>query len=198
VHLTSHLHIPPFIIHNLRSRKPGFFLIREPEHSVVSWSIYWNGRMKLEHALDYYIDFHHSLHRYLADLFIVGFDEAVQNFDQAVHEFNARFGTDYAALRPDEGMRNQCVSFAEERVRGSDGTIDELTVSRPSAKRQAIKPELVATLRASPRLSQKLETANELYATFRQQGGRGVPHRSTLPERRAEFLSSDTAATASK
>jgi hypothetical protein len=164
--LASHLHIPPFIIHSLHCKKPGIFLIRRPEEAVVSWTIYWEGRMKLADSLDYYIDFHRSMLSHVAALFVSPFEETTSNFGQVVRDFNAKFGTHYASLPLDETTMDRCFSYIEDRVRSENGSVNEFTVSRPTATRDSIKPKLFAALRDSSRLSRKLKIADELYHSF--------------------------------
>src|SRR2546423_5800456 len=49
VRVATHLHIPTFIINALRLNKPGVLLVRKPIDAAVSWAIFWEGQMKLEH-----------------------------------------------------------------------------------------------------------------------------------------------------
>jgi hypothetical protein len=187
VKLASHFHIPAFIIRGLQCEKPGIFLIRQPEDCVVSWTIYWEGRMKLEDSLDYYIDFHRSMNPYMKQLFVAPFEETTTNFGNLIREFNSRFGTLYAALPMDHAVQKRCLSYVEDFFRSDDGSVNELKVSRPSVKRETIKRKHLASLRNSPRLSRKLETARNLYTLFHQNSIR-LPHKPSLEmrERRQE------------
>ncbi len=164
--LASHFHLPPFIIRGLQLGKPGILLIRPPIDAAVSWTIYWEGQIRLEDALDYYLDFHHALLPFRAGLFVATFDQVTQDFPQVIQRFNRCFTTDYASLRSDDAAVHRCFCFAEERARSGDGSINEFTVSRPSAHRSGMKSNLIESIQASATLVRKLEAANRLYAVF--------------------------------
>lgn len=166
VRIASHWHIPTFVIHGLRCGKPGILVIRRPLDSVVSWTLYWQGKMKLEDSLDYYLDFHNALLPYRGELFVAPFDATTKDFARILHQFNQRFGTKYTPLPPGENSVRRCVSFVEDWLRAPDGSINEFKVSRPSPKREALKPKLVKALNESLRLANKLQAANELYGLF--------------------------------
>ena len=166
ISLASHFHVPAFIIQGLKAGKPGIFLIRRPEDCVVSWTLYWNGKLRLEDSLNYYVDFHLLILPHLKKLFVATFEQTTSDFGQLVSEFNARFGTHYATLPTDAAALRSCVAHVEDFHRSGDGSVNELTVSRPSAKRAALKPDLLIALRQSPRLREKLNKAELLYDSF--------------------------------
>jgi hypothetical protein len=124
--------------------------------------------MRLEDSLDYYIDFHRCMSPYLGQLFVAPFAQTTTDFENLIRAFNARFAKSYAALPMDPAARTRCISYVEDFVRGNDGSLNEFTVSRPSAKRNALKHNLLVALWDSPRLSRKLKTAEALYEQFRQ------------------------------
>jgi hypothetical protein len=166
VRVARHWHIPAFIIHAVRSGTPGIFLVREPANSVVSWTIFWQGRWNLEDALDYYVDFHRALLPYRLQLFIASFEEVTNRFDLVVQNCNARFGTSFAALAPSDCTSDRCFSLVEDWFRGPDGSVDELVVARPSDHRAGLKAKLVEDLRNSPKLARKLAAAEQMYSNF--------------------------------
>ncbi len=77
--VATHRHIPPLIISAVRAKKPGILLIRQPKDAAVSWTIFWEGRWRLEEALDYYVDFHRALLPFRRELLVAGFDEVTQD-----------------------------------------------------------------------------------------------------------------------
>ncbi len=176
--VASHFHIPPYIINGLRLKKPGILLIRRPIESVVSWTIFWEGRLKLGHALDYYLDFHRALMPYKSELFVAAFGETTQDFAQVMLRFNHRFGTQYGCFPAKEDSVDRCLSMVDDLARSADGTINEFTVSRPSAKRGKVNAELTKRLQNSERLAPKLKVANELYDTFYSIGKEPKPSRA--------------------
>jgi hypothetical protein len=167
VSVASHFHIPPFIVRGLNLGKPGIFLIRRPIDCVVSWTIYWEGRLRLEQALDYYVDFHRALVQFKSDLFVATFEETTRQFSRVIRKFNQRFGTNYSCLPHDQKSVDRCLSYADDFARSGDGSVNEFTVSRPSEKRAATKAELTSRFHTSAKLAKRLVDANRLYDTFR-------------------------------
>lgn len=161
VRLVNPQHLPPFVVSSINKGKPGIFLIREPEDSVISWAILWGGY--LEESLDYYIDYHQALLRYLPRLFVATFEMVTHDFGGVIQEFNRRFGTQYAA--PPQGTEGEREIFSRIQT-NSQLSGSELTVCRPSTERAKLKPEFRRRLRQYPALIRKLEVANKLYAAF--------------------------------
>jgi len=184
VKVASHYHIPAFIINWIQKRKPGLFLIRQPVDSVVSWTIFWQGQMKVGEALDYYIDFHRAMLGYREDLFLARFEEAVSDFAGVVKRLNARFGTRFSALPEQPGSLSRCISYIEDHARGEDGRVNEFTVSRPSNQRVGLKPKLLEELKGSDRLVRKMEVADQLYRQFCE----GRPHFSHNSHNRLDAM----------
>ncbi len=166
VPFASHFHVPPFIIHGLQLGRPGILLIRPPIDAAVSWTIFWDGQIRLADAPDYYLDFHRALLPFRAELFVATFGQVTQHFSRVIQRFNRHFRTDYASLPSDDASVHRCFCFAEERARSRDGSICELTVSRPSEQRSVMKSNLIESVQASATLVRKLEAANQLYAVF--------------------------------
>jgi hypothetical protein len=123
--LVSHFHIPPFIINCVRSRKPGVFLIRTPEDAAISWTIYWKGHTKLEHCLDYYLDFHRVMRPYISELFVAPFDIVIKDFPSVIEGLNRRFGARFSVLPHDGVTVAECLSWIEgARPYEPDGWLD--------------------------------------------------------------------------
>jgi hypothetical protein len=167
LNVVTHWHIPAFVINALRLKKPGILLIRQPLDAALSWAIFWEGRMRVEDALDYYADFHRTLLPHRRKLFVATFAEATGRFEDLLDRFNDKFGTKCLALPPGNGNLNRCVSYVEDLFRAPDGSLNEFTVPRPSPQRAKLKAELLEQMGNSPRLLRKLAAADELYTVFR-------------------------------
>jgi hypothetical protein len=158
-------HIPSFIIHSIAAGKPGIFLLRKPADAVVSWAIFWE--VNMGDCLDYYVDFHRALLSWSQELFVVSFEAATGQFGEVIHQFNRRFGTNYATVNHDDATRLKAFSMIEEEsYRNPAGTVNERRVSRPSDERAKMKPAMLERLRTSALLREKLEAAEELHNIF--------------------------------
>lgn len=166
--IRSHHHIPAFVIQSLRDRKPGMLLVRKPEDAVLSWAIFWHER--IGGCLDYYIDFHRALLPRRDDLFVVGFEEVTAGFDAVMTRFNRTFETSFAVMVHDEQSLAHCFALMDRDQVAWRGFVDEMRVPRPSASRAECKQQIRQTLRDSPALLRKLQTANSLYNAFRPAG----------------------------
>ena len=180
VPIASHWHIPAFIIHALDLGKPGIFLIRRPIDPVISWTIFLQGQMTLQHSLDYYIDFHTAMLPYREKLFISPFESTIHDFQSVLQAFNLRFGTDYSAPVPSQKTAADCLARVEDWLRAPDGSINEFMVSRPSPQRVAIKAGMLEALHKSPLLRRRLQKAEALFEEFTVGVGRTGPY-STAP-----------------
>jgi len=180
VRLATHFHIPPFVINAVRLKKPGIFLVRPPEDTVVSWTIYWKGRVKSQDCLDHYLDFHRIMAPYISSLFVAPFDVVIRDFGKVIEGLNARFGSQFSTLPHDGKMVSECFSKIEELAPVEvDGSPDESIIHRPSTFREELKPAVLRELRSSRKASSKLEEAKELYTAFCQ-----APSRASLPQTR--------------
>jgi hypothetical protein len=176
VRLATHFHIPPFVVNAVRLRKPGIFLVRPPEDTVASLTIYWKGRVKSEDCLDHYLDFYRIMAPYISSLFVAPFDVVIRDFGKVIDGLNDRFGTQFSKLPHDRKMVSECFSRIEEVAPVEvDGSPDESIIHRPSTFRKELKPTVLRDLRSSRRASSKLEEAKELYNAFCQ-----APSRASL------------------
>ena len=177
VRLATHFHIPPFVINAVRLKKPGIFLVRPPEDTVASLTIYWKGKVKSEDCLDHYLDFYRIMAPYISSLFVAPFDVVTRDFGKVIEGLNDRFGTRFCALPHDGKMVSECFSRIEEVAPvEDDGSPDESIIHRPSTLRQELKPTVLRDLRSSRKASAKPEEAKELYSAFSQ-----APSRASLP-----------------
>ena len=178
VRLATHFHIPPFVINAIRLKRPGIFLVRPPEDTVASWTIYWKGKVKSEDCLNHYLDFHRIMAPYISSLFVAPFEVVTRDFGQVIQGLNDRFGTQFSTLPHDGKMVSECFSRIEEIAPVEvDGALDESIIYRPSSFRQELKPVVLRELRSSLKTSAKLDEAKELYHAFCQ-----APSRASLPQ----------------
>jgi hypothetical protein len=162
--IRTHKHLPPPIIQAVASGKPGVLVIRQPEAAIVSWALYCGS--PLEPALDYYLDFHAAMRRYIPQLFVAPFETITNDFASLIHAFNARFRTSYQPVHNDEQRTAKCFSVIECVWRDPHGEVDELKVARPSAWRAQLAPALRNLLTSEARFQNKLNQAREFYFEF--------------------------------
>lgn len=165
VRVSSHRHIPTFILSALKANKPGIMLLRKPADAAISWAIFWN--IDVEPCLDYYLDFHRVLKPCAPDLFAASFEDVTTAFPKAIQAFNKHYGLSYNSKVDNAEMITNSVSKMEALAREADGSINEARVCRPSSQREAVKAAMNQRLQQSPRLRRKLEAATELYSFFR-------------------------------
>ncbi|HEX4084698.1 MAG TPA: hypothetical protein VHY22_07305 [Chthoniobacteraceae bacterium] len=197
VPLLTHQCIPSFVIRMAQSGVPGLLLIRNPLDSAVSWAIHQNlsiqsdqvrsrfssavwGRHRditIEEALAYWNDYHEALLPIRNALLIAKFEDVTNDFGDVMRAFNARWDTSYTPFRHTVENAARCFEFTEEEHREKDGSVLEMQVCRPSAKRRLIKEALMENLGNSTVLSRELKRANELYTEF--VNPRKVPRSST-------------------
>src|SRR5262249_23391818 len=182
VRLATHFHIPPFVINAVRLKRPGIFLVRPPEDTVASLTIYWKGKVKSEDCLNHYLDFHRVMAPYISSLFVAPFDVVTKDFGKVIAGLNDRFGTRFSSLPHDGKMVSECFSRIEELAPGEiDGSPAESIIHRPSTFRQELKPAVLRDLRSSRRASAKLEEAKELYTAFCQAPSRACLTQTSAP-----------------
>ena len=121
--------------------------------------------MRLEPCLDYYIDFHRALRACAPDLFVAPFELVTGDFPRVIRQFNQRFGTQYLSPQQESAA---AIAFAliEDEFRNPAGEVNELTVCRPSPRRQEIKTAMLAQFQLDRPLRKKLEQARDLHSTF--------------------------------
>ena len=173
VRVSSHRHIPAFILSALNANKPGILLLRRPEDAAISWAIYWNS--DVEPCLEYYVDFHRSLKPYASDLFVAPFERVTTVFPEIIQAFNKRYGLSYNAMVDEPAMTASWISNVEALARGNDGKINEARVCRPSSYRETAKVPLREQLYQSRAVRRKLEMALELYSIFSATAARTEP-----------------------
>jgi hypothetical protein len=183
VRIATHWHIPTFIINAARAGIPGMLLLRRPAEAVVSWTIFWEGRIELEDALDYYLDFHRALLPFCSHLFVASFEEVTRDFNTVLGQFNQRFGTFYLGLPKDEVTANRCTSYIEDWFRSPDGSVNEFRVPRPSTKRAKLKIGLTEQLRESRKPSEALVKAEQIYKQLYEARGPAVCPSSSVGPR---------------
>lgn len=161
VPLRSHRHISSFIVVSVKRDTPGMVLLRNPLDAAVSWSIYVN--KPLHQALQYYEDYYSVLLPYRDRLFIVRFEDVIDNFGKLMRAFNTRWGTAYNCFAHTPENVALCMSRIEDDYRRPDGSVAEAIVARPSQERRARKEALIAEVADSPLLKEALRRAQRPY-----------------------------------
>lgn len=164
--VATHLHIPPFIINAVRANKPGLLIVRPPRDAALSWAIFWEGRITIEQALDYYLDFHQALRPLRQDIFVASFEETTTAFDSVLRRLNHKLGASFVGLPKSAPSTDRCLSYVEDWFRSSDGSLNEFRVPRPSVRRAEVKRTLEKKIQTSHRILKKLQKADELYFEF--------------------------------
>jgi hypothetical protein len=161
VTVRSHRHNPTFTIQDVKQNKPEMMLIRNPVDAAISWAIYT--KEPLVNTLAYYSDFHSVLRQYRDDLFLVSFDEVIEDFGKVTAAFNARWGSDYALFEHSAGNVARCMAEIEAEYLDKNGKVIESKVPRPSTERRSQKEVLLRQLNRSSVAQKELQRANELY-----------------------------------
>jgi hypothetical protein len=164
--VATHWHIPAFIINAVQRHKPGILMLRHPIDAAVSWTLFWEGRLTIDQALDYYLDFHQALVSLRPQLFVATFEEATGAFHNVVERFNQKFGTSVSSLPMDEVSTNRCLAYVEHWFRSPSGLVNEFKVPRPSSKRTELKKQLLQRIKTSRQSLQRIGKAEHLYSRF--------------------------------
>lgn len=164
-HLGRHLHGAPHLLRAKRLGIPAIALVRAPEDAVPSYLIRREG-LHAEDALLEYLDFYRTAWR-ARDAFVVGlFNEVTSDFGTVIDRVNARFGTSFARYVATQDNQTAAFELVEEMNREESlGEVDEATVGRPSAARDARKAEIAGALER-PRAVSLLGHADELFHQY--------------------------------
>ena len=133
----SHKHLPTFIVQSARLNKPGMVVLRNPIDAAISWAIFTGGSVR--GSLAYYTDFHAALLHCREDLFVVHFEDLVNDFGKVMTEFNTRWNTNYMPFEHTEENVAKCMAEIELEYLDRDGKVIEHRVPRPSDKRKRKK-----------------------------------------------------------
>ena len=144
--VVSHLHVPPLIIHALRTGRPGAVMVSAPREAILSCAAA-TGR-PVRDCLDDYIDFHRVLWSYRARLLFVAHDEVQRDPVEVVQRLERWF-----ALAP--------TFFDPQQHRESS----DQPLPRPAAC-EALMRRLGHDIDRSPALRAKLREAGRLYRDY--------------------------------
>ncbi len=166
VGVAHHTHAPAQVITAVRRGLPTLILIREPRDAVLSLLIRRPALTPLQ-AFRSWVDFYIRVEP-LAERFVVGtFEEATSAFGSVTDRVNIRFNTAFRHFESTEANLRACRELIErmDRQDRERGKLNEFTVARPSAEREALKEVLRAGLleRVS---SDVVQEADAIYRRF--------------------------------
>jgi hypothetical protein len=163
--IRTHTHQPALILSAVAQGKPGIFVIRSPKECASSWALF--AGKPVGELLDYFIDFHRVLLPYRDRMLIASFPQITADFGQVVDRFGARFGIEVRPFEHTSESVERIFGKMENKQREErHGTVNELTIWRPSAERDALKAQLAREFETNAELQEKLRMAEELYARF--------------------------------
>jgi hypothetical protein len=167
VRIAHHLHAPAQLIAAVRAGVPALVLVREPHDAVLEFVIA-KGYLSIRQALHGYVRFYTPLLPYRDRIVAGPFREVTSDFGAVIARVNAMFGTRFAEFEhTDENVRSSFAAIeADWATRLPPGETFERKVGRPSATRDRMKRDLLATY-LSPALAELRRRAERLEAAFR-------------------------------
>src|SRR5581483_5386715 len=100
----------------------------------------------VEEAVAYWNDYHEALLPIRNSLMIAKFEDVTNDFGDIIRSFNNRWGTSFTPFNHTVETAARCFEVTESEHRESDGSVLEMQVCRPSAKRRLIKEALIRTI----------------------------------------------------
>jgi hypothetical protein len=168
--IAHHQHVPAQVIAGAKARIPTLVLIREPDAAVLSYVIR-HRFLTLGGALRHYIRFYKRVLPYKDAVLVVTFDEVTTDFGAVMRRLNQKFGSSFPEFHHTEENVRRCFEDIERHERSvlkPDWDFEAMT-ARPSARREALRDELLGKLE-SPRLAPKRTAAAALYAALTSSG----------------------------
>ncbi len=163
--MRTHTHRASMIIDAIRHRKPGIFVIRPPREAALSWSVFTG--IPVGELLSYYVDFHRVLLPYRDRMLVGPFKEVTGDFGQTIARFTEKFGVACQAFTHDEENVGRIFSDMEnDQRREHHGKVDETTIWRPSAERDALKAKLSGEVDGNRYLLMLMREGEALYRQF--------------------------------
>jgi hypothetical protein len=167
VRIAHHRHVPAHIIAATRLGTPTLVLVRDPEETILSLSLYMPS-ITFEQGLRDYVRFHRRILPYRDGFVVANFRDVISDFGPVVRQLNARFGTSFAEFDHTTENVARCFELMEQARLRKEGWIPEKRISRPSHERDAMKDEIRAAMR-SPGLAKRRADAYELYDALTSQ-----------------------------
>ena len=161
-----HIHLPGNIIRCIRSRKPGFMVLREPKDAAISWAIY--NAWPLRRALEDYIDHHLFLEPFNSELTIAPFEWFTAEPFALVKAAAAVTAKTTVCPEFVPGLLHEINTRIELHWMRRDGTVNELHVARPSTLRIALRSRCESELQNSQEVQRLLRRAEEIHTRWKK------------------------------
>lgn len=143
------LHAPAQIIGAAKMGIPALLLIRDPEEAILSRTLLFGYPYDtVTPAMKEYLRFHEATLPYREHYLLATFDAVTSDFGAVIRALNRRFGTEFEEFEHTEENVKRCFDLMEQRNRQIRGSLNEVTVSRPSEERRALKESLRSRFRA--------------------------------------------------
>lgn len=149
VRIARHLHAPAQVTLGLRYGVPALVVVRRLPDPVLSMVIR-DPALSLAQVLKAYARFHEELAPVREAVVVADFEEVISDFGAVIHRLNERYGTTFREYRHSDANEAAVRGIVEEMDREDTGAaeVDERSVARPSATRDALKAELLEQYKA--------------------------------------------------
>lgn len=151
---------------------PTLVLIRRPDEAVASYKIF-QPQLSLELAVRHWIRYYRALLPYRQAVRVAEFEQVTRDYGQVIQGLNRTFGTNFELFEHSPENVERVFHEIDDRFQrlsrrlGSGTALDDM-VSRPSAKREEKKQDLLEQLHADTNLSGLLQEADRLYQVLVQ------------------------------
>lgn len=143
MHIARHLHAPAQVFLALRYGVPALVVVRRLPDPVLSMVVR-DPALSLTQVLKAYARFHEDLLPVREAIVLADFDEVISDFGSVIHRVNERYATTFREYRHTDANEAAVRGMVEEMDREDTGAaeVDERSVARPSATRDALKASL--------------------------------------------------------
>lgn len=173
--VAHHLHLPAQVTVAAKHRIPCLVLYRNPEDSVISYSIF-APKLTVKQALKGYINFYEPILKLKDSYLLASFDEAIQDFGKITQQLNRKFGTQFGEFEHSKQNEEKCFKYISDytlehqgkaSISGEKAAKNAIAhrISCPSENRNAQKEKLRIIYR-SKKLTSLRKKAEEIYLTL--------------------------------
>jgi hypothetical protein len=151
IHVASHAHRAAHVLHAIALGIPTLVIVRDPDDAVCS-SLLYDEHTSVDAALRGYRRFYARLWPLQDNFVVASFGQVTGDLGAVIERLNAKFGTTLATF-VNSPASDEAVFAILEQAATVGGSVNELTVCRPSAVRAALAKQTRATMgEANPRL----------------------------------------------
>ena len=164
--IAHHQHVPAQIVAGVRRGIPTVLLIRDPDAAVLSYVIQ-QPFLTMRQSFRHYIRFYKRVLSVKDAVVVATFEDVTGDFGAVMKRLNHKFGTAFPEFEHTEENVRKCfedIERHERKVLKPHYDFEAMT-ARPSARREALRSELLAELQ-SARVARLRAVARELYATY--------------------------------